>query len=465
MDSNLDHIFGDAGAAELDWSDSDSTPPAAPANGFIFGEPVPQNVDPWLKPPTNITTHEIQTVVVDPRPITADTTSEIDEAWVNDHILGGAGVVQFKQRKGLKFWSLLLGVIAVVGAAVAAVVIFVLPLVLGPAFEDEKLPKATAITVEATPTGVPGYTSTAAWDLTIPTGASLGGTHMGLAVVEKDKFRVLSLKDGKPVLESTLTAPVGFTATTVVDGHEVLFWKTGGKLFWWGGSGDPTSVDLPEGAEVSMAGDLPLIASGDKKWTLRSGKLVECSEPSDIVAADSTYAVALVGDSGLKLLPADGTATKSVALTPPVKGATAIRWVAVGRGQAVVVWSTVPNPQSSTPVVIATHTIASGVPTSQQSVRWGEVQSAKWTRTMGGLYGTVGTVAVDIVGNKVKWQCSNCTLVGGYHDLIQFGSGLGSGLLLNGKSSLTSGDIVAANEDAIVLKDASGVLHGFARSK
>lgn len=372
-------------------------------------------------------------------------------------------------------------VLVALGSAVVVVALVVVGIpAIDNAFKPKPTPSQSAAVLDSgTPLGdpvlytgavLPGYSDTTKWNFSRPSGVgAVGANDAAIGYVKKNRFVLLSVETGEKVFDTKINGPVQWFSSTMVGDHLVPMWRIANSIYWWPGGNVAEHVDLPDGAQVSFAGESPLItAAGDAYTISDTGELVQSpSGAGTAVAADRRSVIRIDATHLDQVTVVSGTSSKAVPLAAPRTGMVPIRWVASGHQTSVLLWSPVQSPAASTTVSVVVYDLGTGKATSAVDVPYSAVADASWVRTSGSRMATYKVLAVDLDTHKVAWTCpQNCTMEGGVGRFIQVSTEQGPAMVApDGTVALTRNVTKVATDTVAVMSGTGDSMQGYPKSQ
>lgn len=245
----------------------------------------------------------------------------------------------------------------------------------------------------STPSSGVGVWSRMAWDKKIPAGTMATATLASIVMVSSSTITLLDPGSGAVVHEEKVASTIKWVSGGTVGGADATVWLDGSTVHVWR-TGDARSVatEISADSTVSQTGANPLFRSGDRWSATGVSGVTPVAVPSGLqpVAADDGTVVAADAAGNWNVLDlATGTVTARGVLTAPVAGATLTRWVTVGWGSAVALWSSTDGP------LVTLQQLATG---TIETVRVSEARAGALSSTSAtlGSRALVGGLVVDL---------------------------------------------------------------------
>ncbi|MQY07201.1 hypothetical protein [Actinomadura macrotermitis] len=248
----------------------------------------------------------------------------------------------------------------------------------------------------------PGWSDRAAWQAAIRPGTRPAIADGGMvALVTND--RRLQLRHGATgaVIWTTAAAlppdAAGEPVATHADGRPVIAVQAGQRLLLWpvnGTGADPLTLDLPDKARLSWAGDGPLLTLPGREAALVSGgRIVRVTLPGQAVAmaVDGTGVLAATG-KGLWWRVAPGAAPVKIVPKAPAGARAVTRVAAAGHGTVALVWSA----RKGGDAVAALHDAVSGQVRAAAAAPAAQLRAPVWARGADGAAAALGPVLFDL---------------------------------------------------------------------
>lgn len=368
-------------------------------------------------PPTPSADHE-----PDPFPAAAYTTPR-SAAEAAEHDDGGTRVIGFRGDQGWEeagprppLFRRLVIVGVVVGILVIAFVVVALVHRGGSGADDKRgpQPSANATTSEAKPgppvlpaQAPPGWSKNAAWIATVavPTAKAptVAASTTAVAVITTDG-KVALLDPATGHVRRAFDLPAGEhrgVRLALVDRVESVLVQAGSLLAYApaDGSAAPTVLDLPDNAQVSYAGDAPLVVAGTAASVVEDAKLVPVDLPPNAtaMAADGATVIAAV-PVGPWWSAAPGREPVAVTPVAPRAGATIFRIAAAGHNRVAVIWN---GPDAAT-VTVVLYDATSGQSLVTTDAPLDQVRKTAWVWGTDGRVAALGPVVYDLQANKAS---------------------------------------------------------------
>lgn len=299
---------------------------------------------------------------------------------------------------GLTVPSLVLAVLLVIALAA-----YFLPTIIGspdsagpqsiPA--DSQMASEESLTLENSPTPVPGFAAQPAWEAAVPATASVTATGRGVLVVDGNRLSVLDPTTGQPRYETDIETSIGFAVDTEIDGERALLWRTGDSahaLF----DGDSTTIDyrIPANARMSSAGTNVLVKDGNSLSTFTREGLTEIPTPDPgytPMALDGTTLISAEFGGAVTLTDIDEVSTSELLLETPADDLEIFRWVTAGHGKIVSLWGEAgATTTSGHRVQLVVHSAEDGRIASTVSTTTDAVGEETWVRGQGYRLAVIG---------------------------------------------------------------------------
>lgn len=357
--------------------------------------------------------------------------------------------------------------IVLIALLVLAAVLFFLPNFIGtPTPEDSdpaqnsQAPTRAPLTQAEAPTPVPGFTSEAVWETTVPQNASVTATSRGVLVVDGDEVTILDPADGSERYQESYDGSVTFAADTTVDGQPALVWQHDNTVqALLDGESRPIEYELTPRARLSSAGTSVLIRDGNALSTLGEEGLVTVPTPapgSTPMALDGEELISSPFNGPLSRTDIDTGEETEVELESPGDGLEIKEWKSAGHGLAISVWG---DPGASTNsghrLQLVVHSLDDGAVASINEVSSADIGEAGWTRGQGYSLASIGPYLYDLD--------TGLLVLDGTDSGMQFGEPRGdlvpgtldgepviaAGLLSDAPTAYsTSADLLAVTDDA-----------------
>ena len=298
--------------------------------------------------------------------------------------------------------------IVLIALLVLAAVLFFLPNFIGtPTPEDSdpaqnsQAPTRAPLTQAEAPTPVPGFTSEAAWETTVPQNASVTATSRGVLVVDGDEVTIIDPADGSERYRESYDGSVTFAADTTVDGQPALVWQHDNTVqALLDGESRPIEYELTPEARLSSAGTSVLIRDGNALSTLGEEGLITVPTPapgSTPMALDGEELISSPFDGPLSRTDIDTGEETEVELESPGDGLEIKEWKSAGHGLAISVWG---DPGASTNsghrLQLVVHSLDDGAVASINEVSSADIGEAGWTRGQGYSLASIGPYLYDL---------------------------------------------------------------------
>jgi hypothetical protein len=304
----------------------------------------------------------------------------------------------------------------VVGILVIAFVVVALVHRGGSGADDKRSPEpsANATTSGAKPgppvlpaQAPPGWSKNAAWIATVavPTAKAptVAASTTAVAVITTDG-KVALLDPATGHVRRAFDLPAGEhrgVRLALVDRVESVLVQAGNQLAYApaDGSAAPTVLDLPDNAQVSYAGDAPLVVAGAAASVVEDAKLVPVGLPANAtaMAADGATVIAAV-PVGPWWSAAPGREPVAVTPVPPRAGATIFRIAAAGHNRVAVIW----NGPDATTVTVVLYDATSGQSLVTTDAPLDQVRKTAWVWGTDGRVAALGPVVYDLQANKAS---------------------------------------------------------------
>ena len=298
--------------------------------------------------------------------------------------------------------------IVLIALLVLAAVLFFLPNFIGTPTPEDSAPaqnsqaptRAPLTQAEAT-TPVPGFTSDAAWETTVPQNASVTATSRGVLVVDGDEVTIIDPSDGSERFQESYDGAVTFAADTTVDGQPALVWQHDSTVqALLDGESRPIEYELTPEARLSSAGTAVLIRDGNALSTLGEDGLVTVPTPapgSTPMALDGEELISSPFNGPLSRTDIDTGEETEVEPEQPGEGLEIKEWKSAGHGLAISVWG---DPGASTNsghrLQLVVHSLDDGAVASINEVSSADIGDAAWTRGQGYSLASIGPYLYDL---------------------------------------------------------------------
>jgi hypothetical protein len=250
----------------------------------------------------------------------------------------------------------------------------------------------------------PGWSQHAAWSAPISPGTHPALSDGLVALVTADRHLQLRYGSTGVVVWSTpASLPpeiTGSPAISMVAGAPTVLIQGNGQILTWQVSGDgskATPVAVPDRAQITTAGESPLISLPDHSAAVLDGaRLTRITLPGSTTAMAADKAAVIAGDpKGVWWrIPPGRAAQKVTPATPPGAGQVT-RIAAAGHGVVALVWSMKNGDQRS---VASLHDAVTGKVLSQTTAPTGELRAPVWLRSAEGQVTALGPVLFDLAG-------------------------------------------------------------------
>ncbi|WP_157419936.1 hypothetical protein [Actinomadura kijaniata] len=261
-------------------------------------------------------------------------------------------------------------------------------------------PTATATLTRKVP---PGWSATGAWQTPIRPGTRPAVIPDGGLVAMVTTDRRVQIRHGATgaviwTAATPLPPEAGDPVATRIDGKPVITALAGPRLLVWpvnGTGAAPTTLALPDKAQVSWAGDGPLLTLPDRKAALVTGgqaRTVELPGKAVAMAVDgSTVLAATSTGTWWRLTP--GAPPVKVTPKKPAGAQAVTRVAAAGHGAVTLVWSS----GTSGKAVAALHDATTGAARASASAPAEQLRTTPvWVRGADGGAAALGPVVFDL---------------------------------------------------------------------
>ncbi|MBA8957031.1 hypothetical protein HNR61_008721 [Actinomadura namibiensis] len=261
-------------------------------------------------------------------------------------------------------------------------------------------PTATATLTRKVP---PGWSATGAWQTPIRPGTRPAVIPDGGLVAMVTTDRRVQIRHGATgaviwTAATPLPPEAGDPVATRVDGKPVITALAGPRLLVWpvnGTGAAPTTLALPDKAQVSWAGDGPLLTLPGHRAALVTGgqaRTVELPGKAVAMAVDgSTVLAATSTGTWWRLTP--GAPPVKVTPKKPAGAKAVTRVAAAGHGTVTLVWSS----DTSGKAVAALHDATTGAARTSASAPADQLRTTPvWVRGADGGAAALGPVVFDL---------------------------------------------------------------------
>lgn len=254
-----------------------------------------------------------------------------------------------------------------------------------------------------------GYSNQPAWTTPIPESAEVLASEAALAIIHGNTVTLHSLTDGKPIDTVESSWPISTIDETIIDGKNALVWldETGTKLTSWhrdtDGNPHTQTLDLPEGAQVSKNSEELLVQTDTQVYRLTTQGLKTYPVPTGLTPfAFAPEGLISIGyDVPVEITDADGAPVRSTNISSPAEGHIMNQWVAVGQAISLSVWSQELEPTSKTPVLLTTHSLATGEVLDTIETTFGDIDpGTTWTIGQGNRLATYQNRVFSLTDGK-----------------------------------------------------------------
>ena len=299
--------------------------------------------------------------------------------------------------------------IVLIALLVLAAVLFFLPNFIGTPMPEDSAPaqnsqaptRAPLTQAEAT-TPVPGFTSDAAWETTVPQNASVTATSRGVLVVDGDEVTIIDPSDGSERFQESYDGSVTFAAETTVDGQPALVWQHDNTVqALLDGESRPIEYELTPEARLSSAGTCS--ADPRRERSQYSGRRWprHCSDTRTGVHPDGAGRGGAASAHRSTALCPERTSRpvrrREVELEQSGEGLEIKEWKSAGHGLAISVWG---DPGASTNsghrLQLVVHSLDDGAVASINEVSSADIGDAAWTRGQGYSLASIGPYLYDL---------------------------------------------------------------------